>query len=142
MVRDFEKSDMEQVLDIWLQASIKAHDFIAKEFWESKLDDMRDVYIPSGETYVHEEEGVIKGFVSLNGEHLAALFVMPEHQGQGIGARLMRKVMSVRRNLQLTVYKENEKSVRFYQKCGFKIVREQQDQHTGCREFLMAFAYN
>ncbi len=34
-----------------------AHDFVKSEFWKSKVDDMREIYIPSGETYVYEEEG-------------------------------------------------------------------------------------
>lgn len=28
MIRGFESSDMNDVLDIWLEASIKAHDFV------------------------------------------------------------------------------------------------------------------
>ena len=139
MIRDFKKSDMEKVLDIWLEASIKAHNFIEEDFWKSKLVDMRDVYLPSGETYVFEKDGLIKGFVSLGEDNLAALFVAPSSQGKGIGRQLMAKAKDVRNNLQLTVYKENNKSVEFYKKCGFKIIKEQVDEHTGHKEFLMGF---
>jgi len=85
MIRQFELSDMEQVLSIWLDASIKAHNFIAKEFWESKLSAMRDIYLPLAENYVYDEKGVIKGFVSLHYNTLAAIFVLPGIQGKGIG---------------------------------------------------------
>lgn len=37
--------------------------------------DMRRIYIPPGETYVYDEEGIIKGFVSFLKDTLAALFV-------------------------------------------------------------------
>ena len=137
MIRIFKKSDMEQVLNIWLEASIKAHNFIGKEFWESKLTDMREIYFPSGETYVYEEDGLIKGFVSLCDNILAALFVAPDYQGQGIGTQLMQKAKEIRVDMQLTVYKENEKSVIFYKNCGFKTVREQIDKYTGHQELLM-----
>ncbi len=60
MIRKFQQSDIDQVISIWLEASIKAHDFVNSEFWKSKVKDMREIYIPSGETYVYEKEGIIK----------------------------------------------------------------------------------
>jgi len=51
MIRSFEPSDMDRVLEIWLEASIQAHDFLAREFWESKVSEMRDTYLPASETY-------------------------------------------------------------------------------------------
>lgn len=73
MIRSFKLSDMDSVLDIWLQASIKAHDFIGAEYWRSKVPDMRDIYIPASETYVFSSEGKIEGFFSLCGDTLAAV---------------------------------------------------------------------
>ena len=139
MIRPFETSDMTRVLDIWLQASIKTHDFVAKEFWESKVAEMRDIYLPASVSYVHEREGVIQGFVSLHGDTLAAIFVAPGAQGAGIGRQLMAKSKEVRQGLTLTVYRENHRSIAFYEKCGFDTVREQVDAHTGHLELVMAF---
>jgi putative acetyltransferase len=138
MIRKFQQSDIDQVINIWLEASIKAHDFVNSEFWKSKVKDMRELYIPSGETYVYDED-VIKGFVSLCNDTLVAIFVSPEFQGMGIGEQLMRKAKNVRNNLNLTVYKENTKSIEFYKKCGFKIELEQVDKHTGHLELVMKF---
>jgi len=142
MIRYFEYSDMEQVLDIWLEASIKAHDFIDKDFWKSKVNDMRDKYLTSAETYVYVEEGIIRGFCSLSGETLAAIFVSPDFQGKGIGQQLISKVKSLRRYLNLTVYKYNHNSIDFYKKSGFKILKEQVDKHTGHAEILMEYKSN
>ena len=64
---------------------------------------MRGIYIPSGETYVYEEEGIIKGFVSLYEDTLAAILVYPNSQRTGIGKQLMRKAKEVRDNLNLSV---------------------------------------
>jgi putative acetyltransferase len=140
MIRYFESSDTDQVISIWLVASIEAHDFVKKEFWESKVADMRDIYLPASETYVYEDNGIIKGFVSLHGDVLAAIFVSPGEQGKGIGGQLVAKSKQARRNLSLTVYKSNQKSVEFYKKCGFKTVSEQVDEHTGHPELLMVFS--
>ena len=139
MIRAFQQLDMDQVLKIWLDASMKSHDFVPKEFWESKVNDMRDIYLPAAETYVFEEGGVVKGFVSLCSDTLAAIFVAPSEQGAGIGRQLMDKSKEVRRNLNLTVYTENQRSVEFYKKCGFQIEREQVDKHTGHSELVMVF---
>ncbi len=139
MIRKFQQSDIDQVIDIWLDASVKAHDFVEKEFWESRIRDMREIYIPSAETYIYEEGFMIKGFVSLYNDTIAAIFVSPGFQGEGIGGKLMKKAKDIRDNLSLTVYKKNIKSIKFYHKCGFKIAREQIDEHTGHPELVMKF---
>lgn len=54
MIREYQEADLERVLEIWLSASIKAHSFIEAEFWESKVSDMREMYIPASETFVFE----------------------------------------------------------------------------------------
>ena len=140
MIRKFQPNDIDQVIDIWLESSIKAHGFISRDFWNSKVNDMREIYIPSGETYVYEKEGRITGFASLYNNTLAAIFVLVDFQGTGIGRRLMKKAKDVRDHLNLTVYKANSKSIEFYKKCGFKIEKEQIDEHTGHPELVMTFS--
>jgi putative acetyltransferase len=139
MIREFESADMNDVLDIWLKASIKAHSFVESRFWESKIDDMRETYIPTSDTYVFKENGIIKGFFSLHGDTLATMFVSPNFQGKGIGQKLMDKAKSIRNKLNLTVYHENPKSIQFYRKCGFAIVKERVDEHTGHIEIIMEY---
>jgi putative acetyltransferase len=132
MIREFNQSDIEQIIKIWLEASVKAHDFIEREFWESKVNDMKEIY-------VFEEANALKGFVSLLGDTLAALFVSPCYQGEGIGKQLILKSKAIREKLILTVYKENKKNIEFYRKNGFEIIKEQIDNHTGHSELLMEF---
>jgi putative acetyltransferase len=139
MIRKFQNSDMDQIINIWLDASIKSHDFVDSGFWESKIDDMRNIYIPSGETYIYEEDEMIKGFVSLYKNTVGALFVSPSFQGLGIGKKLIEKSKQISQQLDLTVYKENIKSIEFYKKNGFKIEKEQIDKHTGHIEIVMTF---
>lgn len=139
MIRKFQESDTDQVIDIWLSASIIAHDFIDSEFWKSNVDAMRNVYVPSSETYIYEESGKVKGFVSLHNNTIAALFVSPTEQGGGIGTQLIAKSKEIRDQLNLNVYKENHKSIEFYKKCGFTIVNEQIDEHTGQPELVMSY---
>ena len=139
MIRELKPEEIKDVLDIWLKASIKAHSFVDQEFWKSKTGVMRETYLPSSETYILKEDDVIKGFFSLQDETLAAMFVSPEFQGKGVGRKLMDKAKTLRGRLELAVYKENQKSIDFYKKCGFEFIEERVDEHTGHMEILMKF---
>ncbi|MGP3790668.1 N-acetyltransferase [Pseudomonas sp. B392_1p] len=139
MIRAYRAADIDQVLAIWLSASIKAHDFIESAFWKSKISEMRDVYIPSSETLVYEADGAVVGFYSLYENNLAAIFVAPGSQGKGLGSVLLDDAKSRRKNLQLAVYKENTPSIKFYEKHGFTLLGEKFDEHTGHPELIMEY---
>ena len=140
MIREYSAADTETVLDIWLTASIKAHNFMAPDFWESQVGNMRDIYLPASRTYVFQVDGKVRGFYSLYEGILAAIFVCPEHQGSGIGKQLMKHAKLECPNLSLSVYLENQVSIGFYLSQGFEIVSEQVDEHTGHQEYFMRLA--
>ncbi|MCP1728349.1 putative acetyltransferase [Natronospira proteinivora] len=137
MIRRVNPGDMDSIIDIWLQASIAAHDFIDAEFWRSKTEAMREVYIPGSETYVYDDGQSVKGFFSLYGNQLAALFVAPACQGQGMGRVLLERAKQLRRELTIDVYKENRKTIEFYKRSGFEAVTEKVCEHTGHWELVM-----
>lgn len=137
MIRNFQQIDTETIVQIWLVASIKSHDFMAREYWQSKADDMRTIYIPASETYVYENKGIIEGFVSIYENTIAAIFVSSAQQGKGIGSELIEFAKSKYKDLSLCVYKSNAKSISFYKKHGFQEVCEQLDEHTNHLELKM-----
>ncbi|MFW1678177.1 N-acetyltransferase [Pontibacter sp. JAM-7] len=139
MVRDYRLNDIDEIVAIWLSASIKAHDFIESAFWKSNISMIRDVYIPASETLVYETEGEVVGFYSLYENSLAAIFVAPGSQGKGLGSVLLADAKNRRERLQLTVYKENTPSITFYEKHGFTLCGEQIDEHTGHPELIMEY---
>ncbi|MGE7959154.1 N-acetyltransferase [Pseudomonas sp. NPDC089530] len=140
MIRSFEPQDMDAVLDIWLRASLQAHDFIDAGFWQSQVDTMRDLYLPASQTYVIEQASRVLGFYSLHDDQLAALFVAPECQGQGLGKQLLAHARTLRSVLNLGVYKNNTASCGFYLAQGFVVTHEQRDEQTGQMEYLMSNA--
>ena len=140
MIREYSTADTDAVLDIWLEASIKAHDFIAPGFWKSQVGNMRNIYLPASQTYVYLNGGQVRGFYSLHEGVLAAIFVSPIEQGCGIGKQLMTHAKLQCPNLSLSVYKENQASIGFYLSQGFEIVCEQSDEHTGHQEYFMRLA--
>ena len=58
MIRKLEDKDIDKVMNIWLESTIKAHDFISKEYWESNYDTVKEVYIPIADSFIYEEKGI------------------------------------------------------------------------------------
>ena len=128
---------MDQVLEVWLAASLKAHDFIAPEYWRSQLESMRNIYIPASEAYVYKQGKRVVGFYALAEDTLAAIFVAPDLQGTGIGKSLLAHAKSKRHILSLSVYKANAAGIRFYQSQGFEIAAAGLDEAVGEEEYTM-----
>ncbi len=141
MIRKYHENDIDSVLDIWLTASIKAHDFVEPSFWKSQVDNMRHLYIPASEMYIYEQHAHIAGFYALHESNLAAIFVAPEFQGNGIGTQLITHAKTQRMTLTLSVYKENQASYQFYLSRGFQVICEQNDEHTGHLEYVMKYGH-
>lgn len=64
-IRKAKTQDLESILKIWLEASVKAHHFIPTSFWQNQLDDMRNIYLPSSKNYVLEKYNTVIGFASV-----------------------------------------------------------------------------
>ncbi len=141
MIRAFKEEDAEAVVRIWLEASIQAHSFIEKAYWEGKIEDMRTLYLPLSEIIVYEDEdtGGVIAFMAFVEDYLAALFVAPAHQKKRVGTRLLSLAKKMRSTLDLSVYAENERAVAFYRKNGFRMSGERVEKMTGHTELLMAF---
>ncbi|WP_250674975.1 N-acetyltransferase [Paraclostridium ghonii] len=138
MIRNIENKDIDEIMDIWLKSTIKAHDFISKEYWENSYNTVKDVYIPMYDTVVYEDDEGIKGFISIiNNEFIGALFVNIDFQGSGIGKKLINYAIYKYKKLNLAVYKDNKKSVEFYINRGFKIIKEQVNEDSGYNEYIM-----
>ena len=90
MIRKLNEADIDKVMDIWMKSTIKAHDFISKEYWQNNYNTVKEVYIPMSETLVYKDVQGIKGFISvINNEFIGALFVDIDFQGNGIGKQLI-----------------------------------------------------
>ena len=68
---------------------------------------------------------------------IGALFVDINYQNKGIGKSLINYAMDKYKNLNLAVYKENEKAVKFYLSRGFEIMKEQENEDSGHFEYIM-----
>ena len=130
--------DIESIMSIWFSSTVVAHPFIPLDYWEKNYNIVKDIYLPNAKTSVFEEDGMIKGFISIiDDSFIGALFVDNTYQGQGIGQALINTAINQYKLLSLAVYKDNVNSIRFYEKQGFKIMCEQLNEDSGYIEYIM-----
>lgn len=142
MIRLLKKNETEinTIMRIWKDATIKAHAFIPEEYWNESYSVVKEEYIPIAETYVYVDNDVIKGFVSIiDQSFIGAIFVDTKFQGEGIGSQLINHVVSRYNSLELAVYKDNDRSVYFYKKIGFQALREERNKETDKIEIIMRY---
>lgn len=72
-------------------------------------------------TFVYDDDGVVKGIIRLNGKEIEKLFVEPQFQNQGIGAELLDFAIKERNSQFLWVLEYNTRAIAFYQKYGFAL---------------------
>jgi len=137
MVRLFQFQDLDRIMEIWLEGNLEAHAFIGEAHWRRNYQAVKAI-LPEAEVYVYESGNEIQGFIGMDAEYIAGLFVANGHQSKGIGHLLIETVKKKKR-LSLHVYAQNERAVSFYQKEGFLIKSQMTEQETGEKEYLMVF---
>ena len=86
-------------------------------------------------TYVYDD-GVVKGFIQLDGSKVAKLFVEPVLQGNGIGAKLLDYAVAQKQVNHLWALEKNVKAIRFYERHGFHLTGEKELEE-GTTEYLV-----
>ena len=138
MIRKFEKKDINAVMEIWKNENIRAHNFIAKEYWQDNYEYVKDI-LPKADIYVYILDEKIVGFVGVNKNYIEGIFIDINNQHSGIGTSLLDKIKENKDNLTLSVYKKNENATSFYEKNNFIIARENIDKSTNEIEYTMTW---
>ncbi len=138
MIRTLQDTDISQVADIWLDTNLKAHDFIPAQYWKDHFEHVKKMLLQA-EVYVYEDESThnIDGFLGLDADYIAGIFVRSSAQSKGIGKLLLDFAKSAKGHLTLSVYQKNERAVKFYQREAFHIQQERLDKSTDEKEYLM-----
>ncbi|MNL87897.1 putative acetyltransferase [compost metagenome] len=68
---------------------------------------MKNLYLPASKTFVYQNDTAILGFISMVDNYIAAIFVNPESQGQGIGKQLIEYIKKQHTLITLGVYSKN-----------------------------------
>lgn len=140
MIRIMCKDDIEQAAKIWLDTNLQAHSFISPNYWKDHLKLVKELLLQA-QTYLYLDDisQEMQGFIGLDAEYIAGIFVCGGSQSHGIGKRLLDYVKRQHTQLSLHVYQKNIRAIKFYQRENFKIHSELIDADTGEKEYCMTW---
>lgn len=85
--------------------------------------------------YVYDD-GVVKGFIKIEGTYIARLFVEPVLQNASIGSQLLDYAVREHDADHLWALEKNTKAIRFYERHGFFATGEKKNED-GTSEYLV-----
>lgn len=135
MIREYKKTDLDKIMQLWLEGNIQAHNFIDPEFFKQNYEFVK-MLIPMSTIYMQDLNGV-KGFIGLTENYISGLFVDEEFRRQGTGKALVNKAKQRYNELLVHVYKQNSTAINFYLSQNFEIVSESINEETNEPELLM-----
>lgn len=141
MVRRFQQTDAQAVMEIWLHGNEDAHPFVPASYWRVHYAQVQ-TQLTRAAVYVWEAKGNVQGFIGLQGDYIAGLFVKRECRGQGIGCTLLAFAKAHHPALTLHVYEKNQGALRFYTREGFCAVSRQSEPDTGAAEMMLRWENN
>ncbi len=139
MIRKAENKDLSRIAEIqvfnyrlyfypifqcdeYYFAELQVPSLISK--YEAELDSL----------YVYDD-GVVKGFIKIEGTYIARLFVEPVLQNASIGSQLLEYAVNKHHADHLWVLEKNIKAIRFYERNGFVATGEKKLEE-GTTEYL------
>lgn len=135
MIREFKSTDLDKVMEIWLQGNEQAHNFIDSNFFKQNFD-IVEMLIPMSTVYVQDLDGV-KGFVGITENYISGLFVEQGYRRQGTGKALVNKAKQRYNELFVHVYKKNTDTVNFFLSQNFEIISESINEESNESELLL-----
>lgn len=136
MIRKFEAKDTGHVMQIWLESNIGTHSFISKNYWVSQYPSVQKQLLQA-DIFVYEQDRVLRGFVGIQKDYLAGIFVDENYRSMGIGKALLDYVKKIYPVFTLDVYRKNQRAVDFYIREGLSVVSEGTDENTAEAEYTM-----
>lgn len=130
------KNQLDQIMEIWLQGNLDAHNFINKQYWLENFDEVKKM-IPNAELYIEVEHEQVIGFAGVQDDYISGVFIQANHRYQGIGTKLFDQIMRNHDELTLSVYQKNSSAIYFYNLLGFDVIEQKIDTDTGEIELLM-----
>jgi putative acetyltransferase len=115
--------DRDRLVDIWWRSARATHHFVSARDFETLLPRVRALRLETLQTWVlcvSHSEAI--GFLVMEGRAVDALFIAPEWQRSGGGARLIRQARQMAERLTVEVNEQNSAALAFYRAQGFEIV--------------------
>lgn len=105
-------------------------------FQELQVPDLMKSYEPELDSLYVYDDGVVKGFIKVEGTYIARLFVEPVLQNGAIGSHLLEYAIKEHNADHLWALEKNVKAIRFYERHGFVATGEKKPEE-GTAEYLI-----
>ena len=122
--------DIDELTDVWEASVRKTHDFLNEHEILLYRQAVHDRYLVTLSPFGIRIGKTIAAFCAVQDETIEMLFVAPEHQGRGLGSRLLDRAIQELRATRVDVNEQNRPAKTFYLKRGFRITgRDEFDPH-------------
>ena len=140
MIRKATKEDLPRIAEIqvfnyrlYFYPIFRSDEYYFQELQVPSL--IRDYESQLDSLYVYDD-GVVKGFIRIEGTYIAKLFVEPVLQNGSIGSKLLEYAIKEHNADHLWTLEKNEKAIRFYERHGF-IATGEKKLEEGTSEYLI-----
>ena len=140
MIRKATKEDLARIAEIqvfnyrlYFYPIFQSDEYYFHELQVPSL--MREYESKPDGLYVYDD-GVVKGFIKIEGTYIAKLFVEPVLQNASIGSELLEYAVAEHHADHLWVLEKNVKAMRFYERHGFSATGERKPEE-GTAEYLL-----
>lgn len=119
-IRPSAGHDLPHVMEIWRRAVDATHHFLSPED-RVAIEVELSTFLPQVSlTLAVDQSDRPLGFMFLHDGHMEALFIHPDHHGQGIGTALVAEALARHPGLTTDVNEQNNQAIGFYQRLGFE----------------------
>ena len=132
MIRKATKEDLARIAEIqvfnyrlYFYPIFQSDEYYFHELQVPSL--MREYESRPDGLYVYDD-GVVKGFIKIEGTYIARLFVEPVLQNASIGSELLEYAVAEHHADHLWVLEKNVKAMRFYERHGFSATGERKPE--------------
>ncbi|MHA7270325.1 GNAT family N-acetyltransferase [Arthrobacter sp. HLT1-20] len=113
------QEDLEELTNVWRDSVEATHHFLPLDVIDRLEPVVRDDYLPNLRVQVAELNGCIVGFIGMQAQQIAMLFVADEARSMGIGSQLIDWAKERFTALTLDVNEQNPRAAVFYIRRGF-----------------------
>ncbi|MCA1297805.1 acetyltransferase [Stappia indica] len=126
--RKSRPADGPSVVEIWRRSVDATHGFLSPQDRRDIESEVRGFLPDAPLDLAIDANGRPVGFMLLDGGHMEALFIDPDHRGKGVGRQLVAEALKREPDLSTDVNEQNLQAVGFYRRMGFEpIGRSERD---------------
>ncbi|WP_404285928.1 GNAT family N-acetyltransferase [Glutamicibacter arilaitensis] len=112
--------EVPELLDVWRSSVEGRLDFLSASDVTSVASTLETVYARRSEVFVANLGARVVGFMAMDEQSVALLWVHHEHRQLGIGRALANFALSRCADIEMVIGAQNAAGLEFYKRCGFE----------------------